>query len=154
MEIFANAVASIIIGIVAAIISSNLTLGRFRKQRLWEKKFIAYDEILDALFQIETQSTRTANQELHDIQYNEEYMIKLKEDAKVAFRFLHKKAAIGKIVISPDAAAALEQFFVDTADALKNKGYTGETMLFTSRKASECITAIEAAAKHDLEIKS
>ena len=153
MEIIASVLASIIVGIAAALLSSHLTLKRFRRQRLWEKKFTTYTEILDALFKIEIESRRSGGKELYNEQYKEGYLEQLKVDSRIAFRFLHKSAAIGKIVISTEAAEALEKFITETAEAIEKEGYWGETMMFTSDKAGECIEAIEKAAKEDLNIK-
>ena len=97
-------VASLLVGVVAAVLTHALTTRRFYSQKWWERKADVYSEILETLADIEVQNERNWRNVVDRQTVNEDTQFGVAHEAEIRLRKLQK---IGAFVVSKDVAECL-----------------------------------------------
>jgi hypothetical protein len=139
------------IAILASFVTVHLSLWRFHREKLWEKKLAAYTAIIESLHNLklvneewyEACLTRREIPELKGQAYSETYS-KAKEE-------IAKAIDMGEFVVSNEAAKELD-IFLKKLDSAGNDTRMYEDYLEGAHMAIvDCLPTIKRLAKEDLQ---
>jgi len=119
-DLASKVAVGIITGSIAAFITAKVTLKRFYHEKWWEKKHIAYNELLDNLFELrdffKAASRQLNNDRLRRIKYDDEKSGSLDWSRySELYSILHRKAALSPISLSAQSKIQLDNFFEATS---------------------------------------
>ena len=153
LDALASTVASgLVIGLITAVVSVRLALGRFQRERLWDRKLQAYSEIFQALFHIKAYTTRILAQIEEGTQFDKEYMSELGSQATAGYNEIRKAVVMGTLVLGEDAVQRLQSLENDFDDPHYNMDIHDEASA-DLEAATKAIAALRPIAKKDLAIR-
>lgn len=103
-DILLALIPSLLIAIVTSIITVNLSLRKFYRERWWEKKAEAYEAIIEALYNMKTYLERYRDAVAEDQDFDESSLIQIKEKGIEGMNQVSRAATIGSFLISDEAA--------------------------------------------------
>lgn len=141
---------NLVVAYFIAVVTVNLSLRRFYKERWWEKKADAYSRIIDALHKHKNYAENKLNGEFID---NPDTSIEtmLRQQWAEGKRELDHAVDLGTFIISEEAELVLNKFQKRKLPDFREESFTGiiETDL---KYIQTCLTDIKAAAKRDLSL--
>ena len=126
-------------------------LGRFARQRWWERKVQAYADIIEALADLVYYHAEHYDAELeHHHEMSATHKAEIEEHWKKSYAALKKATAIGAFLISSDAEAALQTMWKEQGKGVHPGDFFG--LVESSYVAAQnCLAALVEAAKADLK---
>lgn len=146
-------VTSAATGTVTALLAVNLALGRFRKERWWDRKERAYSDLLGALYHVRSYAASTIDRYEGGAgtPIDDELMEELAARSAAAHDEIRRAIAMGNFVISKEAAALLEKLGRSLDDPHHDEDIY--EMASSDLKVVEvAIRDLKVIAKHDLKI--
>jgi len=149
MELLLQALIGLVISVATSLLTVKLSLARFRTERIWEKKALVYERVIDAIHKAKKFSS-----EHLDAQYNrrdlpDERDEELRKLAKEAKDEISRVADIGGFILSAQALEiirAYERRSRDTKHIESWHAYLEHDYEITDH----CLKSFIAAAKRDL----
>jgi len=140
-------------GLVTALLAVNLALGRFRKERWWDRKERAYSELFGALYHVKSYATsameRFEGGGGSDV--NDDRMEELAARSAAAHDEIRRAVAMGNFVVSAKAAALLEEL----GKALDDPHYDKDIYEIAAsdlKTVEAAINGLRVIAKLDLKV--
>jgi len=151
-----NAALTIFIGIVIAAASSwitvQLSLRRFRSERWWERKVLAYEKIIGALHDSKAFADNHLKAEYSDRVVPEEKDKELRARSKAAYEEIAKAIDTGSFLLSDEALSRLKQYEKDAKKASDEQSWF-EYLHADLVATSNCLKDFIQIAKRDLKAK-
>lgn len=142
--------ASLITAAIIVWFSVWLSLGRFRKERLWETKLKSYSELLVTLHNIKRDVEISIPAHLEHRDTNTEFYKKWREKTPIAWDEIKKQIDVGELLLSREALVSLREFNLATVD---NYNFSYLDHLESIEVAvGRCIEEFKSAAMADLKI--
>jgi len=147
---------AIFTGIVIAAVSSwitvQLSLKRFRSERWWERKVLAYEKIIGALHDSKAFADKHLEAEYNGRKISEEKDKELRARSKVAHEEIEKAIDIGSFLLSDEALSKLKQYQKDMEKASDTQMWF-EYLEGDLAATSNCLKDLIQIAKKDLRAK-
>ena len=147
---------AIFTGIVIAAVSSwitvQLSLKRFRSERWWERKVLAYEKIIGALHDSKAFADKHLEAEYNGRKISEEQDKELRARSKVAHEEIEKDIDIGSFLLSDEALSRLKQYQKDMEKASDTQMWV-EYLEGDLAATSNCLKDLIQIAKKDLRAK-
>jgi hypothetical protein len=136
---------TLIVAAITARLTVGLALGRFKQERLWDKRLQIYSDLVEAL----SEMYRT-DSILHDFEQEyprndspdrQKYEQEVVDRFKKAKQQVESTAATAKLILTPEVEAVLDEYFSDIQNARNADTYTEhlEMELYGIRKARDAI---------------
>jgi len=151
-----NAATNILVGIVIAGVSSwitvQLSLRRFRSEKLWERKVAAYERVIEALHHSKAfcAAHMTAEEEGREVAAARDQA--LRQRATEADMEIQKASDVGGFLLSDEAQARLEQYAKESKEASNSPDWYGYLEADFAATDS-CLTDLIRIAKKDLQAR-
>lgn len=146
-------VASILTGILIAAVSSwitvRLSLRRFRTEKWWERKVLAYEKVIEALHNIKSFSEHHVTAMHRGLELSKDTELELGNRSKSANQELDKIIDTGAFLLSNESNNRLIKYKKDT-DGYFDCPNWGEYIEHEYTTSSKCLSDIIDLAKHDL----
>jgi hypothetical protein len=147
-----NLASSVVIGAVAAFLAARLALGRFYKERWWEKKLAAYTTVIEAIHHMKRSIGESLDATMERREIPEAKKSKLDSRHSAGSEELERAIDIGELLFSPDAVAVLQKLRKAVGEAVNEDSYFN--YLEKSWVALDANLAdFKAAALSDLRLK-
>jgi hypothetical protein len=147
---------AIFTGLVIAAVSSwitvQLSLKRFRSERWWERKVLAYEKIIGALHDSKAFADKHLEAEYNGRKISEEKDKELRARSKVAHEEIEKAIDIGSFLLSDEALSKLKQYQKDMEKASDTQMWF-EYLEGDWAATSNCLKDLIQIAKKDLRAK-
>jgi hypothetical protein len=117
LTIFISAFVAMIVATVTAIFAHT----RYRLEKLWDRKFQSYIEIIEAMHYIKMLLTLEMNAEIEKREIDDDRRRELNERWKAADLTLRKTADIASLLISQEAEKYLRDFIDNLTNSEKGK---------------------------------
>ena len=116
-------ISGLAIATVSAVVTVNLALRRFYREKWWEHKFVAYSRIVDALFQMKLYAQEHVDAYDGQREISEERDEELYAHWRAGRHEISRAAAIGTFVISAEASACIESMLAELDSASEEEHY-------------------------------
>src|SRR3990167_3162747 len=150
MGALSSAFTGIIIAVISSWVTVQLSLRRFQKEKIWERKFEAYIKIIEALHNVKDYMATEENFEI-GIRNREnaspEYFSNSFAKYRTANDEVAKYRSIGELIISEEAVLLLNEYFKNTN---VNVTHYMDEINSIWNAASSCLTKLLIIAKEDL----
>ena len=145
-------ISGLVISVITALVSVDLSFKRFRKERSWERKADSYASIIEALHHMKDYCMKELESLESVTELSEDSKKELWAKSKKGIDNLSMAADVGTFIISNEAVACLKDF---------QKKYQGTEFgndvygYFDSQAAiiEECLNSLREMAKRDLGLK-
>lgn len=140
--------SSILVAIITAYVTVRLSLHRFRDERLWERKFTSYEELLGALHDLKRYSEAyvEAEEEGHEFSKVEPELAAKRKAARSA---VFKSIDTGELVLAPQAVESLSSLAVALDKALRLRSFY-EMASAEVEALNRALVEVRAIARDDL----
>lgn len=148
------ATTQILVGIVIATVSSwitvHMSLGRFRREKWWERKVAAYERIIDALHasKADAEAWLAASYEYKEFQKDQQQEIEKR--ARLAHMEIVKAIDVGEFVLCGAAHSRLVQYRKESREEEDNEDVSVHVQTYVAA-TDRCIADLIAIAKKDLQ---
>jgi hypothetical protein len=147
--------AAALLAFVASVIATavalyNARFRRFARERMWERKAEAYSRLIEALSSLVYYYEEHAEAASGDESLSDAYKKELQAHWTKGYAEVKRATATGGFLISNDAAAALERMWRERYKGVHPDDWVGVVEAH-HKAARECLQALVAAAKRDLE---
>jgi hypothetical protein len=145
-----QAVTSLAVAVVTAVLTVQLSLRRFQSERWWDRKADAYSKIIEALHHVVAYSSMVLK-DIESGEYRKEYKEEMVEPYRKAIRELEIATGIGAYVISDEVAKILGELasrpdYEEPGDTYGNVGRDYDDY-------QKALTKIRELAKKDLKVR-
>ena len=100
MELLLQALIGFVISVATSLLTVKLSLARFRTERIWEKKALAYERVIDAIHKAKKFSSEHLDAQYNDRDLPDEHDEELRKLAKEAKDEISRIADIGGFILS------------------------------------------------------
>lgn len=142
--------SAVIIAIVTAIITVQLALRRFYKEKWWEAKMRSYTDIIHALHHMKRDLDISIPAEYEQAQFASEFRTKWEKLHQEAWDTIKRNIDVGEFVISEEATLILSEM-VDSCVYDPNGMYV-EYLEASLDAVNTCLPKIKDAARKDLNL--
>ena len=148
IQFVASLVTPLLVAVVTAVLTVQLSFRRFQAERWWDRKADAYSRIIEALYHVVAHASMTQEVWYEDAKFHEEYKKERVESYRKALRDLEMATSVGAYVISEEAAKIL----TEVAKRQRIKG-PNEAMADQFEEYTNALTKIRELAKKDLKVR-
>ncbi len=138
-----------LIASIAAIINSNFK--RYARERWWERKAKAYEDIISALSNSVHYYRTLINEELGIEKYTAGKRDKFNKIEGEGFNTIRKATDMGGFIISNEASSVLSEYWKKNEDGIDPQDWY-KRFEANFEKTQACLTKITICAKNDLKI--
>jgi hypothetical protein len=111
-----QAISTLAIAIFSSWLTVKLSLKRFRTERLWDRKVIAYERVIDAFHKSKKFSSEHLDAEYVNRELPKERDTELRRLAQEAQEEIRRTADIGSFTLSTNALKLLEKYSRESGD--------------------------------------
>jgi hypothetical protein len=145
-------------GAIGTVLTTNLALKRFYRERWWERKAEAYSKIIEALHYAAHCLSEWSDQELTGQKLSDGEAKQLLNDFRAAQAELKKATGVGAYIISTEAAKVLSDHTIAMAQSDAKFNYDHGDPLFEkyaadSKLYQRTLEKLRTLAKTDLGVK-
>ena len=108
--------SALVIALISAWITVQLSQKKFRVERLWDRKVIAYERVIEAFYKSKRFSSEHLAAEMSNCEVPDERDKELRALAKEAHEEIRRTAEIGSFTLSPAALGLISQYEKESAD--------------------------------------
>lgn len=147
--IFIALIPGVVVSIITAYVTVQLSMGQFYSQKWWEKKAEAYSNIIEHLSYLQYYFEEWFAEGVHEKDLSSSDKAKLSEGYRQARESIVKAAAVGAFIVSDKTTLALETFLRE----LEKKDQKGDWVGDIDRcygSVKECIEKIRKYAETEL----
>jgi hypothetical protein len=108
-QFVASFVTPLLVAVVTAVLTVQLSFRRFQAERWWDRKADAYSKIIEALHHILAHTSMTYEEKIYGNDPSEEYKQKVVESYRQSIIDLEFATGVGAYVISDEAAKILTE---------------------------------------------
>ncbi len=148
---FATIFSDFVIAILAASLTYFFAIVKFKSERWWDLKVIAYQKIIEALHKAKEYSYHYSDVALGVRELSAEKESYLKEGTLLATQEIAKAVDVGTFVISEDAFKRLEQYKKQIDQLPKKTADWYDYLDQSYRLTDDCLRDIKLLAKTDLK---
>lgn len=144
-----NLFSALFVAVITAVVTVNLSLKRFYKEKWWESKRDTYMELFSALYHLK----RIEQDWYYEVRFPEHKRDESLGDAKRAAEYrysLEKTIDLSSFLVSDEAARVLEQY-VSERNAARRED-PDDTAGLHRDALDKCINSLKVAARKDLRI--
>jgi hypothetical protein len=142
-----------LIQVVVAVVTVHLALGRFHRERWWERKADAYSRIVESLYAA-IEHFRVSSAECEGgAKFDEKFRQKIDHDCDAAFGELRKAQVIGAYIISNEVAKMLDELMKRPRLSWNDSPHW-EVFKDDQEAYAKALVGIREIAKKDLRISS
>ena len=123
MELFLKALSAIAIAAISSWITVQLSRNKFRSERWWEKKFEAYEHVIDAFHGSKKFYSEYMRAEQLDLNMDEARREELKNQAKGARDAILKASDIGSFLLSANALSILAKYEAESENIPRQESW-------------------------------
>lgn len=149
MELLLQALIGLVISVATSLLTVKLSLARFRTERIWEKKALAYERVIDAIHKAKKFSSEHLDAQYsgHDLpdERNEE-LRKLANEAKDE---ISRAADIGGFILSTQALEIIREYERRSRDTKHIESWH-EALEYDYEVTDHCLKSFIAEAKRDI----
>ena len=145
-----NMFSSIVVAVVATFLTFQLSIRKFRSERWWELKIVAYQRIIEALHYSKEFSNRFIEVEEGERTITDEEEKKLREKSRKANEEILKTIDIGIFLFSDEAIERLKQYEKDSYESSKQE-FWSDYLNHDWDVTNSCLVDLIKLAKKDLE---
>lgn len=143
--------SGIVVAVVSAFVTVELTLRRFYRERWWDQKLTMYTRIIDALFQLKLYADEQvyaydAQREISDEREDE-----LRQHWRSGQHEIKRAAATGAFVISDEASASLSRLIEDLRSSYEEEHWYVRIRSYQAA-TDQCLAELRELAKVDLQV--
>ena len=144
----------IVIAVTSAVVTVQLSLGRFRSERWWDRKEEAYSKIVEALYHWKRHVDAWVAREELGQTLPEDKMDELDLLGTEAREEIGRAIDIGTFIISEDGVSCLETLHAELNEATRKYHPKDFSRYIDAEQAAlgKCLKAIRDCAKRDLEV--
>jgi hypothetical protein len=146
-----NVVSSASVAVLTAALTAKWAVRRFQSERWWERKAGAYSDIARSLFLMKRYCDEYIDSKESGSTRTDEYEQELTKDWQQGNRAIAEATALGTFLVSPDAAAVLEELRRENGRAAAEDDFY-ERASVESAALQRAIAALTSAARRDLRI--
>lgn len=150
-NVLANIFSDFVIAILAAVLTYLFAIKKFKSEKWWDLKVIAYQRIIEALHKSKEYSSQYSDVALGIRELSPEKENYLKEGTLHATQEIAKAIDVGTFIISEESVVILEQYKkkIDGLGVATNSWfeYLDESYGLTK----DCLRDVKLLAKQDLE---
>lgn len=147
-----SVVTGLVVAIVTAIVTVQLSLRRFYSEKWWERKSDAYANIMEALYEMKKHCDDTMQAEEPGREISEAKKEGMRKTVDKASDEITKQTYIGSFIISNEAVQELRKM----DEAMEEAGQSGQSyldyLLDSSAAVNNCMDKIRLIAKRDLKV--
>jgi len=114
--LFLQAISALAIAIFSAWLTVKLSLKRFRTERLWDRKVVAYERVIEAFHKSKKFSSEHLDAEYINRELSTERDSELRRLAQEAHEEIKRTADIGSFTLSKNALKLLEDYSRESGD--------------------------------------
>lgn len=144
-----QALAALAIALVSAWMTVKLSQRKFRAERLWDRKVIAYERIIEAIHKSKKFSSEHLEAEYISREVPDERDIELRRLASAARDEISRTTDVGSFTISKAALDLLEKYHIESGDVDKARGWL-EYLEHDHSVTDKYLKLLIAEAKRDL----
>jgi hypothetical protein len=152
LEGLTTLVTGIVIAVVSAWITVQLSLRRYRTERWWERKVQAYERVIGALHDAKAFAEDHLNAEYRGRDLSKEEDEKLRARSKVAQEEIAKAIDMGAFLLSDEALERLKQYRKDENKTSEEQSWV-EYLDADRGVTDNCLKDLIRIAKKDLQIR-
>lgn len=156
MDIFINTAAALVISIVTALITVQLSVRRFYTERWWDRKIETYSSIFEELYKLKNYSDQKHEDDLGKITLTNADASRLTEQLRKSSDEINKAIEIGSFTISDESIKCLTRFRQRLRPRFEDNPHFElvELSKAESEFLTECINELKSLAAKDLKRKS
>ncbi|HAS8420719.1 TPA: hypothetical protein I7738_21740 [Vibrio vulnificus] len=113
MEFFQQILVGITIASISAFVTVKLSLGRFRAEKVWERKLLAYENVIDAFHQIKKYYDEHYTFSIERTRMSEEQREDLSKAQTKGKADLSRAIDIGGLLLNSSAILVVESYLSD-----------------------------------------
>ena len=147
------ALLSLMVAVVVAYVTVQLSLWRFYREKWWERKLAVYTSVIESLHHIKSSAEHRWEALVFAAPVVEAEKKSLDEKYRAARAELRKCADIGEFLLSPEAVDVLDNF-ERQAEAARNANTYDKHLDGMLVAVSDALVGIKEVAKHDLRLSS
>jgi hypothetical protein len=117
LEALMTLLTGIVIAVVSAWVTVQLSLRRFRTERWWKRKVQAYERVIAAIHDSKAFSDEHLEAAMNGVQISEEKDKELRARSKVAHDEIARAIDMGAFLLSDEALSRLKQYRKDESKA-------------------------------------
>lgn len=110
LELFLKAISAIIIASASSWITVHLSRNKFRSERWWERKVLAYERVIDAFHSSKKFYSEHIRAEELQLEMDDERRAELKDMARKARDDILRASDIGSFILSENALSILAKY--------------------------------------------
>jgi hypothetical protein len=147
IQFVASLVTPLLVAVVTAVLTVQLSLRRFQAERWWDRKADAYSRIVEALYHVIAHASMSYKEYFEDARFHEDYKKERVESYQKAVRDLEIATGVGAYVISDEAAKIL----TEVAKRPRIRG-SDEAIAAEFDDYTNALTKVRELAKKDLKV--
>jgi hypothetical protein len=148
IQFVASLITPLLVAVVTAVLTVQLSFRRFQAERWWDRKADAYSRIIEALHHVVAHASMSWQEWNEHATFPEDYRKELSESYGKALKELKLVTGIGAYVISDEAAKILAE--LDSRPQHDNPYDAIDAALTDFKKA---LSDIRQLAKKDLKVR-
>jgi len=148
IQFLPNLITSLIISVVTAVLTVQLSLRRFQAERWWDRKADAYSRIIEAMHHVVAYVSALRDDWSHEKEYSDEYKAALAERCTKAFQELRIATGIGAYVISEEVSKILIEL-----EARPEHNNPWDSIEADAEDYSKALAKVRELAKRDLRVR-
>jgi hypothetical protein len=158
LSLLVGSLLTLAAGAIGTVLTTNLALRRFYRERWWERKAEAYSRIIEALHHAAHCMSEWSDVELTGQMLSDDKAKQLSDDFRTAQAELEKATGVGAYIISTEAAKVLSDHTVAMAQSDAKFDYDHGDPLFEKYAADSklykgTLEKLRTLAKTDLGVK-
>ena len=149
MTILLDILTTIMVAAVSAWIAVHLSLRRFRTEKWWEKRVLAYERLIEAFHHSKAFSESHLKAAQQGREISKERDKELRSKAEEAEREIRKAVDLGGFLLGKEARARLRQYISDRRYASESDGWD-DYLLRDLDATDTCLRDLIKIARRDL----
>ncbi len=144
-------ISNIIVAVLASGLTYFLAIEKFRSEKWWELKFLAYQKIIEALHKAKEYSSQHHDVELGIKMLSEEKKAILKADTLLGSQEIAKAIDVGSFITSEEAVLVLDGYRNDMDSLNSSTNSWFEYLDDSYGLTKDCLDKVKLLAKKDLQ---
>jgi len=145
-----NVITALISAFAAAVLTTWFSLWRFRKERWWERKFLSYVAIIEALHDIGIESDEELEASGTGITISDRRKNELRDKLHGGLNVINKEIHTGEFLLEDDTVEALRSCLREIDDANACVDFISHHEQ-RSKAVHSCITRVCSLARQELQ---
>jgi hypothetical protein len=147
-QFIASLITPLLVAVVTAVLTVQLSFRRFQAERWWDRKADAYSRIIEALHHVVAHASMTWKEWTENAEFGEDYKKERVQSYRKAISELEVATGVGAYVVSDETAKILAE--LDSRPSHDNPYDAIDAELSDYKKA---LTKIRELAKKDLKVR-